>query len=214
MNEERLAEIDGILAASLHIGYDGNSARAQLPIIVRELLGEVRRLREALARIVDQRINDEGVCIGCGSCSQCIARAALSRADGVSDVYAELRAAGWSHQLAAKKVVEMSETIGRITRRIARDHPAILERMKAGEYKSVRQAALEAGLESPAEPPEVAFVRWCVERVRIKDNCDVDEAGRPWCEDCPLALPDMDRCYGPDCEDVVMMWESWREAQR
>ena len=30
--------------------------------------------------------------------------------------------------------------------RIARDHPDILERMKAGEFKSVRQAALEAGI--------------------------------------------------------------------
>jgi hypothetical protein len=35
-----------------------------------------------------------------------------------------------------------------LTRRIARDHPDILERMKAGEYRSVRAAALEAGIVS------------------------------------------------------------------
>jgi hypothetical protein len=33
-----------------------------------------------------------------------------------------------------------------LTRRIARDHPDILERMKAGEFTSVRAAALEAGI--------------------------------------------------------------------
>lgn len=33
-----------------------------------------------------------------------------------------------------------------LTRRIARDHPAILERMKAGDFPSVRAAALEAGI--------------------------------------------------------------------
>ncbi len=36
-----------------------------------------------------------------------------------------------------------------LTRRIARDHPDILERMKAGEFSSVRQAALEAGIVQP-----------------------------------------------------------------
>jgi|GEM_PF-1781432 len=33
-----------------------------------------------------------------------------------------------------------------LTARIARDHPDILERMKAGEYKSVRAAAIDAGI--------------------------------------------------------------------
>jgi hypothetical protein len=32
------------------------------------------------------------------------------------------------------------------TRRIARDHPSIFERMKAGKFRSVRAAALEAGI--------------------------------------------------------------------
>jgi hypothetical protein len=36
-----------------------------------------------------------------------------------------------------------------LTRRIARDHPEILERMKAGEFPSVRAAALEAGIVRP-----------------------------------------------------------------
>jgi hypothetical protein len=33
-----------------------------------------------------------------------------------------------------------------LTARIARDHPNILKRMKAGEFSSVRQAAKEAGI--------------------------------------------------------------------
>jgi hypothetical protein len=36
-----------------------------------------------------------------------------------------------------------------LTARIARDHPEILERMKAGEFPSVRKAALEAGIVRP-----------------------------------------------------------------
>ena len=33
-----------------------------------------------------------------------------------------------------------------LTARIARDRPDILERMKTGEYASVRQAAVDAGI--------------------------------------------------------------------
>ncbi len=36
-----------------------------------------------------------------------------------------------------------------LTRRIARDRPDILERMQAGEFRSVRAAALEAGITRP-----------------------------------------------------------------
>jgi hypothetical protein len=48
-----------------------------------------------------------------------------------------------------------------LTARIARDNPDILERMKAGEFKSVRQAALEAGIvhrriSIPTEPEAAA----------------------------------------------------------
>ncbi len=45
--------------------------------------------------------------------------------------------------LSAPKQGEDSEYL---TRRIARDNPEILERMKAGEFKSVRAAAIEAGI--------------------------------------------------------------------
>lgn len=38
-----------------------------------------------------------------------------------------------------------------LTRRIARDRPDILERMKAGEFPSVRAAAIEAGIVKQAE---------------------------------------------------------------
>ncbi len=48
-----------------------------------------------------------------------------------------------------------------LTARIARDRPDILERMKAGEFSSVRQAAKEAGivnerLSVPADPTRAA----------------------------------------------------------
>ena len=36
-----------------------------------------------------------------------------------------------------------------LTARIARDRPDILDRMKAGEYKSVRSAAIDAGIIDP-----------------------------------------------------------------
>jgi hypothetical protein len=50
---------------------------------------------------------------------------------------------------------------GYLTARIARDRPDILERMKAGEFSSVRQAAKEAGivnerLSVPADPTRAA----------------------------------------------------------
>jgi hypothetical protein len=48
-----------------------------------------------------------------------------------------------------KRVGSGPITQDRLTARIARDRPDILERMKAGEFKSVRQAALEAGLITP-----------------------------------------------------------------
>jgi hypothetical protein len=41
------------------------------------------------------------------------------------------------------------ETTNYLTARIARDRPDILERMKAGEFPSVRKAALEAGFVRP-----------------------------------------------------------------
>lgn len=43
-----------------------------------------------------------------------------------------------------------------LTARIARDAPAVLERMKRGEFKSVRAAARAAGILKPIDPVRVA----------------------------------------------------------
>ena len=40
-----------------------------------------------------------------------------------------------------------------LTARIARDRPDILEKMKAGEYSSVRSAAIDAGIVDPGKAP-------------------------------------------------------------
>jgi len=45
--------------------------------------------------------------------------------------------------------ISKGETSDYLTARIARDHPAILERMRAGEFSSVRAAAREAGIVKP-----------------------------------------------------------------
>lgn len=41
------------------------------------------------------------------------------------------------------------DTSARLTARIARDNPEVLARMKAGEFRSVRQAAISAGIVKP-----------------------------------------------------------------
>lgn len=46
-----------------------------------------------------------------------------------------------------------------LTRRIARDAPAVLERMKAGEFQSVRAAAIVAGVVNPTKQLEQSAVR-------------------------------------------------------
>ena len=47
-----------------------------------------------------------------------------------------------------------------LTARIARDHPAILDRMKAGEFRSVRAAAIEAGIVKPDTPLTLLMRAW------------------------------------------------------
>jgi hypothetical protein len=47
-----------------------------------------------------------------------------------------------------------------LTARIARDHPDILERMKAGAYKSVRAAAKEAGIVKDLTPLQQVQRAW------------------------------------------------------
>lgn len=57
---------------------------------------------------------------------------------------------------------QSSTSADRLTRRIARDCPEVLERMKAGEFKSVRAAAIEAGIvkpETPADKLRKAFAK-------------------------------------------------------
>jgi hypothetical protein len=47
-----------------------------------------------------------------------------------------------------------------LARRIARDHPDILERMKAGDYKSVRAAAKDAGIVKDKTPLQHVQTSW------------------------------------------------------
>ena len=47
-----------------------------------------------------------------------------------------------------------------LTARIARDHPEILERMKAGEFNSVRAAAKEAGIVKDPTPLQLLRRAW------------------------------------------------------
>jgi len=60
-----------------------------------------------------------------------------------------------------------------LTARIARDHPEIHERMKAGEFKSVRQAAMKAGIVKP----EKRYTGTPIERAKkaLKDCSDQDQ---------------------------------------
>jgi hypothetical protein len=47
-----------------------------------------------------------------------------------------------------------------LTARIARDHPEILERMKQGQFKSVRAAAKEAGIVKDPTPLQLLWRAW------------------------------------------------------
>lgn len=60
-----------------------------------------------------------------------------------------------------------------LTSKIARDRPDILERMKAGEFRSVRQAAIEAGIVKPKATKSKLNYREIVEL--INDNLTEDE---------------------------------------
>jgi hypothetical protein len=48
-----------------------------------------------------------------------------------------------------------------LARRIARDHPDILQAMKEGQYRSVRQAAIAAGIIDVPADEDKTFVRLC-----------------------------------------------------
>ena len=55
-----------------------------------------------------------------------------------------------------------SNNAATLTARIARDHPAILQRMKAGEFPSVRQAGIAAGIVKRATPLDALRKAWGV----------------------------------------------------
>ena len=78
------------------------------------------------------------------------ARSAQERAKNPKRIAtkAEAGAKGGRGNKAADNISSFSHGTGAdyLTARIARDRPDILERMKAGEYRSVRQAAIEAGI--------------------------------------------------------------------
>jgi hypothetical protein len=57
------------------------------------------------------------------------------------------------------------ETSSSLTARIARDRPDILARMKAGEFKSVRAAAKEAGIVRDPTPLELLQKAWAKARM-------------------------------------------------
>lgn len=92
-----------------------------------------------------------------------------------------------------------SENPKYLTARIARDRPDILERMKAGEFKSVRQAAIEAGIKQVDTPEQkaVKLIKKAENRIAIAralfDACTPDQRqniGRlwqEWIEDAPEA---------------------------
>ncbi len=70
------------------------------------------------------------------------------------------------------RVIERGNNADYLTARIARDRPDILDRMKAGEFTSVRAAAKEAGIVAP----EVRFRRAVPLAVRaLRRHFTVDE---------------------------------------
>jgi len=83
-----------------------------------------------------------------------------------------------------------SETTDYLTARIARDHEEIHEKMKAGEYRSVRQAAIDAGIIEDrtrvsfyADDPKRAcknifkhMVREDIEQLRSRLTDELDDA--------------------------------------
>lgn len=64
-----------------------------------------------------------------------------------------------SDRSGVSDVIKHGENADYLTRRIARDAPAVLERMKSGEFKSVRAAAIVAGVVNPTKQLEQSAVR-------------------------------------------------------
>lgn len=74
-----------------------------------------------------------------------------------------------------------------LTARIARDRPDILERMKAGEFRSVRQAAIEAGIVKVPTTLEKLRRLWAKATPEERDALRAD-LGAPQCLTCKGAV--------------------------
>lgn len=92
------------------------------------------------------------------------AKLGVTTEQAIEDV--KLRAPGRPSKKETQKgdIVTFSDKRGTngvsyLTARIARDRPDILERMKAGEYRSVRAAAIDAGIVKPRTPVQ-ELQRW------------------------------------------------------
>ena len=74
-----------------------------------------------------------------------------------------------------------------LTARIARDHPAILDRMKAGEFRSVRAAAIEAGIVTPPTALQECLRAW--RKMTAEERAEF----REWVKDASTSVLDTAR---------------------
>lgn len=119
--------------------------------------GYVEKIREGLA--VLERDGIKGATIGQALSAQ---RHAERPKNLLSDRGPATSEEKSNHYNIINRPMRQGDSADYLTARIARDRPDILERMKAGEYKSVRAAALDAGIVQP----------------RISIPTDVDGAAR------------------------------------
>ena len=61
---------------------------------------------------------------------------------------------------SSERTLRRGETTEYLTARLARDRPDLLERLKAGEFTSVRQAAVEAGIVRPKTRADQIRALW------------------------------------------------------
>jgi hypothetical protein len=87
---------------------------------------------------------------------------AYAAADGVGKAMAPEGGRPRDNQNLANSYVlpTGSTSAARIVARLKRDHPDIAERLAAGEFRSARAAAIEAGLVVPATPLRVVRSAW------------------------------------------------------
>ncbi len=86
-------------------------------------------------------------------------------------------APGRGHTIDPKLRVKSSNMAVYLCNRIARDRPDILARMQAGEFKSIRSAAIEAGIITPASATGLTLPAGVRTRlVRYADQHQLSEA--------------------------------------